>query len=88
LIERLPNTFRYRVTEFGFRTSLFFSRAYNRVLRPGLAAAVPALHSTNTALERAFDKINDEIDACIQQRHSCHPKLDTFTLCVMTQAAL
>ena len=67
LIERLPNTFRYRVTEFGFRAALFFSRAYNRLLRPGLAAAVPALHSSSTALKRAFDKISDEIDACIQQ---------------------
>ena len=67
LIERLPHSFRYRVTEFGFRTALFLTRAYNRLLRPGLAAAVPALHSTSTALKRAFDKINDEIDACIQQ---------------------
>ena len=67
MIERLPNTFRYRVTEFGFRAALFFSRAYNRLLRPGLAAAVPALHSSSTALKRAFDKISDEIDACIQQ---------------------
>jgi hypothetical protein len=67
LIERLPNTFRYRVTEFGFRAALFFSRAYNRLLRPGWAAAVPALHSTSTALKRAFDNISDEIDACIRQ---------------------
>jgi hypothetical protein len=67
LIERLPNTFRYRVTEFGFRAALFFSRAYNRLLRPGWAAAAPALHSTSTALKRAFDNINDEIDACIRQ---------------------
>ena len=67
LIERLPKSFRYRVTEFGFRTALFLTRAYNRLLRPGLAAAVPALHSTSNALKRAFDKINDEIDACIQQ---------------------
>jgi hypothetical protein len=67
LIERLPNTFRYRVTEFGFRAALFFSRTYNRLLRPGLVAAVLALRSTSTALKRAFDKINDEIDTCIQQ---------------------
>jgi hypothetical protein len=57
----------YRVTEFGFRAALFFNRAYNRLLRPGLAAAIPALRNTGTALKRAFDKINHEIDACIQQ---------------------
>jgi hypothetical protein len=67
LIERLPNTFCYRVTEFGFRAALFFSRAYNRFLRPGLAAALPALRSNDSSLKRAFDKITQEIDACIHQ---------------------
>jgi hypothetical protein len=66
LIERLPNSFRYRVTEFGFRAALFFDRAYNRLLRPGLAAAIPALQSISTSLKLAFDKINQEIDASIR----------------------
>jgi hypothetical protein len=66
-IERLPNSFRYRVTEFGFRAALFFTRAYNRLLRPGLAAAIPAMRNSSTSLQRAFDKINHEINICIQQ---------------------
>ena len=41
LIERLPKSFRYRVTDFGLRVALFFTRAYNRLLRPGLATALP-----------------------------------------------
>jgi DNA-binding HxlR family transcriptional regulator len=41
LIERLPHSFRYRVTAFGFRAALFFTRLYNRLLRPGLAASNP-----------------------------------------------
>ena len=34
-IERTPNSFRYRVTDLGWRVALFFTRAYNRILRPG-----------------------------------------------------
>ena len=37
MIERIPGTHRYRVTEYGLRAALFFTRTYNRILRPGLA---------------------------------------------------
>ena len=57
-IERLPNSFRYRVTDFGFRAALFFTRVYNRLLRPGLAAALPTLRAVDIPLKRAFDKID------------------------------
>jgi DNA-binding HxlR family transcriptional regulator len=56
-IERLPNSFRYRVTEFGFRAALFLTRVYSRLQRPGLAAVLPALRATDTPLKAAFDKI-------------------------------
>jgi hypothetical protein len=67
LIERLPNSFRYRVTAFGFRAALFFTRAYNRILRPGLAAALPALRPINTPLKQAFDKIDASVSAWVNQ---------------------
>jgi DNA-binding HxlR family transcriptional regulator len=67
LIERLPNSFRYRVTEFGFRAALVFTRLYNRLLRPGLAAALPSLSAVDTPLKRAFDKIDRRLKACIDQ---------------------
>jgi hypothetical protein len=67
LIERLPNSFRYRVTEFGFRAALFFTRLYNRLLRPGLAAALPSLSAVDTPLKRAFDKIDTQLKASIDQ---------------------
>ena len=35
MIERLPNTQSYHVTDAGFRAALLFTRAYNRLLRPG-----------------------------------------------------
>jgi hypothetical protein len=67
LIERLPNSFRYRVTEFGLRLALFFTRTYNRLLRPGLAAALPALRAIQSPLKRAFDKLTVQIDSTIKQ---------------------
>ena len=66
-IERLPNSFRYRVTQFGFRTALFFTRTYNRILRPGLAAALPALRSIDAPLKRTFNNIDAQINAWINQ---------------------
>jgi len=67
LIERLPNSFRYRVTEFGLRAALFFTRVYNRILRPGLAAVLPSLRANDAPLKRAFDKCNAQVNAWINQ---------------------
>jgi hypothetical protein len=63
MIERIPKTFRYRVTQYGFRAALFFTRLYNRLLRPGLAAAIPGHAAIDTPLRRAFDKVNDQVAA-------------------------
>ena len=67
LIERVPNSFRYRVTDFGFRIALFFTRTYNRLLRPGLAAALPTLRGITTSLKRAFDTLGAQLDKMINQ---------------------
>ena len=67
LIERLPRSFRYRVTAFGFRAALFFTRLYNRLLRPGLAAALPGLRAVDAPLKRAFDKVDAAVNAWINQ---------------------
>jgi hypothetical protein len=67
LIERLPNSFRYRVTDFGFRAALFFTRVYNRLLRPGIAAALPALRPVESSLKRAFDKLDSAVSRWVEQ---------------------
>ena len=67
LIERVPKSFRYKVTDFGLRVALFFTRTYNRLLRPGLAAALPALRAVTTPLQRAFNTLSVQIDATIKQ---------------------
>jgi hypothetical protein len=65
LIERIPACFRYQVTDFGLRVGLFYTRVYNRLLRPGLAAALPALRAVNNPLRRAFEALAAKIDAAI-----------------------
>jgi hypothetical protein len=41
LIERIPKTYRYRITAKGLRTAIFYTRLYNRALRTGLAVISP-----------------------------------------------
>ena len=69
LIERVPNSFRYRVTDFGFRVALFFTRTYNSLLRPTLAAALPALCAVTTPLKRAFTALDAQINTAINGLH-------------------
>ena len=66
-IERQPNSFRYRVTEQGLRAALFFTRLYNRLLRPGLAAVLPGHAATHTPLRRAFNEVHAQLTAWINQ---------------------
>ena len=67
LIERIPNTFRYRVTDFGLRVALFFTRTYNRLLRPGFAAALSNPNTVNSRLSRLFDQITGQITSMINR---------------------
>ena len=62
LIERIPKSHRYRVTELGFRTALFFTRAYARLIRPVLAQLVDAKPTADTRLRRPFDQLELAID--------------------------
>ena len=39
----------------------------NRLLRPGLAAALPHLRAVDAPLKRAFDNINTRVQAWIEQ---------------------
>ena len=72
---------------FGFRAALFFTRLYNRLLRPGLAAALPVLRAVDAPLKRAFDKI-DTRSTHGSITPSSPLKLDTFGASVSTQAGL
>jgi hypothetical protein len=65
MIQRLPGTHRYRVTEYGLRAALFFTRTYNCILRPGLAQVLPSLPAMTASLRRSFNQLVREVDACV-----------------------
>jgi hypothetical protein len=62
LIERIPGTHRYLVTDLGLRASLFLTRAHRRMLVEGIAqVAGPDLH-VPSKLRSAFDRLEAEMD--------------------------
>jgi hypothetical protein len=63
LIERIPKTHRYQLTEHGLKTAMFYSRIYNRIRRPGLSMLSPAAVDHNSALHRRFTAMNDAINS-------------------------
>jgi hypothetical protein len=56
LIERLPGTHRYHVTNFGLRLALFYTRCYICLLRPGLSQVLADQPPADTRLRIHFDK--------------------------------
>ncbi len=62
LIERIPGSWRYRVTDFGFRSATFVTRAYNRLLRPGLAILSSSKPTQPAPLRRAVQKVDEVIE--------------------------
>ncbi len=62
LIERIARTHRYRVTDNGWRTALFCTRTYNRILRPGLAQVIPEAALDDPVLRQRFDQLDAAID--------------------------
>jgi hypothetical protein len=61
IVQRIPRTHRYRVTEFGLRVAFFYSRTSFRLLRPATSlqpgsSRGPAPPSRLRQLERAYDR--------------------------------
>lgn len=67
LIERIAGTHRYRLTAFGSRAILFFTRVYARILRPGLGSLLPNLSPPSCAMRHSFDKLDQEISSWVQK---------------------
>jgi hypothetical protein len=67
LIERIPKTHRYRLTNFGFRVAVFCTRTYARILRPGLGLSLPATSSFPSPLRRCFHKLEQEVNSWVDQ---------------------
>ena len=68
IIERIPRSHRYQVTTHGLRISLFFSRTYTRLLRPGLAELMPDTQSASGSLRLAFERLQSAIDVLCEEQ--------------------
>jgi hypothetical protein len=65
LIARHAHRHRYLVTDAGLRLALFLPRVWARTLRPGLATIMPAIAPNDSALRRAFERLELVMDeAC------------------------
>jgi len=67
LIQRIPKTHRYQVTEFGWRVAFFFTRTYTRIIRPGLAYILPQVSPMSNLLRLRFDLLDRAMNDWIAQ---------------------
>lgn len=66
LIERIGNSHRYRLTELGIKVVTFFTKLYQRLFRPGLAALLPEQpYPSDLAL--ALSKVSEVIQSWAEQ---------------------
>jgi hypothetical protein len=71
LIYRKPGSSRYELTPYGRNTSLFLARLYQRVLRPGLAAAVepPWKVDVPHPLRDKLQEVDAQIEQMLKETH-------------------
>jgi len=62
LIERIPKSHNYKLTELGAKVATFFVKLYERVFRPGMAALIPC-QKFPSDLAEALNNISQVIDA-------------------------
>jgi hypothetical protein len=67
LIERIPQSHRYRLTSQGLSTCLFFTRANARLLRPGLTQLLQPSADHPSSLRAAFDRFEKSMDTLCEQ---------------------
>jgi hypothetical protein len=69
LIQRVPGTFRYHLTESGARAATVYSRLAARVLRPALAGSTPTVHrpGPGAPINRALLTIDRGLDCLLEE---------------------
>ena len=68
LIERIPKTQRYRLTTFGLKTALFYSRAYQRLVRRGLSELHDPHPLPSSTLAADYAKFQNALDAYVAEK--------------------
>jgi hypothetical protein len=66
LIATIPASHRYRVTDFGFRSAVFLTRSYSRLLRHGLALLGPAEPPRPAPLRDAVRRLENAVDQLLR----------------------
>ena len=56
------------MTDQGWRTALFCTRCYNRILRPGLARIIPDEALDDSLLRKRFDQLDAAIEQLIEEQ--------------------
>jgi hypothetical protein len=64
LIQRLPRTHRYRLTEEGLRTALFFTRTHARLFRPGLSHLMAPAPLGAPGSRTPFARLEEAVERC------------------------
>jgi hypothetical protein len=64
LIHRIPGTHRYRLTDEGLRIALFFTRAYARLLRPGLSHILDPSPPARSPRHTPFTRLEEAVERC------------------------
>jgi DNA-binding HxlR family transcriptional regulator len=67
LIERQPKSQRYRLTDFGLKTALFYSRVHQRLLRRGLSELLDP-RTQDAPLPKAFSRFKQFLDHYIDEK--------------------
>jgi len=71
LIERIKGKHRYQLTSFGLRATIFLTRVYNRVLRPGLSMLAGASPPTSP-LRKHVENLQRAVDLCVYAENLAH----------------
>ena len=66
LIERIHGSHRYRLTDFGRRLALFYTRSYARLLRPGMEA-VDRTDPPKGPPQSGFEALAKALHRCCQE---------------------
>ncbi len=68
LIERIPQSHRYRVTESGLRVALFFTKVHSRILRPGLSQVFDGCpKAPNRPIATAMGRLQHALEDLFEQ---------------------
>ena len=68
IIEPIPHSHSYRITQEGLRVALFFSRSYTGLLRPKLAQIMPTAPLGDSPPRPAFDQLQKQNDRCCEEQ--------------------